>query len=311
MWNHISRAFIYLYSFLTGLFGITWANPWAIVRNWFFCNRKLYSYQTQEIIARLACKAMTSTGHGSPGQPPKNCSRRFCQSWGKRADPTACARRSAGQSWRKRGQGRASKKHKQERCGTDGRRDPWCDQWEATSKAKGKSQSKNFTKKAAAKPTVQPEEPPSKKSKATFPFPGEGPGKPIRYCNVTIYLCPKSPSYRVKLAGEKKDKTFTWKMDGPKQAWSRVRQRVLSVSVWRLASHKALAEARPEKISWPAGHRAAGKTACEAATTVPRPSFACFFSRLSCYIFGQPSCYILVNPRAATWLLKVLEAKWT
>ena len=45
---------------------------------------------------------MTSTGHGSPGQPPKNCSRRFCQSWGKRADPTACARRSAGQSWRKK-----------------------------------------------------------------------------------------------------------------------------------------------------------------------------------------------------------------
>ena len=98
-------------------------------------------------------------------------------------------------------------------------------------KPKAKAKAKASTKKAAAKPTVQPEEPPSKKSKATFPFPGEGPGKPIRYCNVTIYLCPKSPSYRVKLAGEKKDKTFSWKMDGPKQAWSRVRQRVLSVSV--------------------------------------------------------------------------------
>ena len=36
MWNHISKAVIYLYSFLTGLFGITWANPWAIVRNWLF-----------------------------------------------------------------------------------------------------------------------------------------------------------------------------------------------------------------------------------------------------------------------------------
>lgn len=36
MWNHIPRAFIYRYSFLTGLFGITWANPWAIVRNWLF-----------------------------------------------------------------------------------------------------------------------------------------------------------------------------------------------------------------------------------------------------------------------------------
>lgn len=98
-------------------------------------------------------------------------------------------------------------------------------------KAKAKAKAKASTKKAAAKPTVQPEEPPSKKSKATFPFPGEGPGKPIRYCNVAIYLCPKSSSYRVKLAGEKKDKTFSWKMDGPKQAWSRVRQRVLSVSV--------------------------------------------------------------------------------
>ena len=36
MWNNISKAVIYLYSFLTGLLGITWANPWAIVHNWLF-----------------------------------------------------------------------------------------------------------------------------------------------------------------------------------------------------------------------------------------------------------------------------------
>ena len=41
-------------------------------------------------------------------------------------------------------------------------------------KPKAKAKAKASTKKAAAKPTVQPEEPPSKKSKATFPFPGEG-----------------------------------------------------------------------------------------------------------------------------------------
>ena len=109
-------------------------------------------------------------------------------------------------------------------------------------KAKAKGKAKASSKKAAAKkppaakkqPAVaheKAEEPSSKKSKATLPFPGEGPGEPIRYCNVTIYLCPKSMSYRVKLAGEKKDKAFSWKADGAKQTWGRVRQHVLDVAV--------------------------------------------------------------------------------
>ena len=42
---------------------------------------------------------------------------------------------------------------------------------------------------------------------------------------------PQSLCHRVKLAGEKKDKAFSWKMDGAKQAWGRVRQHVLSVAV--------------------------------------------------------------------------------
>ena len=42
---------------------------------------------------------------------------------------------------------------------------------------------------------------------------------------------PQSLCHRVKLAGEKKDKAFSWKMDGAKQAWGRGRQHVLSVAV--------------------------------------------------------------------------------
>ena len=230
--------------------------------------------------------------------PPKTAAEDFVKVGEKEQTPQPAQEEALAKVEEKRGQGRASKKHTQERCGTNGRRDPWCDQWEATSKAKGKSQSKSFNQEGCgqthspARGATQQE----KQSNLSISWRGS---KPIRYCNVTIYLCPKSSAYRVKLAGEKKDKTFSWKMDGPKQAWSRVRQRVLSVSVWRLASHKALAEARPAKISWPAGHRAAGKTACEAATTVPRPSFACFFQ--------DSHVTFLANPRATFWSILVRQ----
>ena len=95
-------------------------------------------------------------------------------------------------------------------------------------KAKTSAQKKSAPKKKPA--AAAGAGPPSKKQKETLPFPGQGPGKPLHYENVTIYLCPKSCSYRVKLAGDKKDKAFSWKMDSPEAVWGRVRQHVLSLA---------------------------------------------------------------------------------
>eukprot|EP00438_Fugacium_kawagutii_P009737 Skav210509 [mRNA] locus=scaffold601:541301:542722:+ [translate_table: standard] len=104
---------------------------------------------------------------------------------------------------------------------------PAATQKKTAAKPKADSKSKAAPKKKAALPNK--EEPPPKKAKASLPFPGES-GEPVRCGNVTIYLCPKSMSYRVKLAGEKKDKAFSWKMDGAKACWARVKEHVLSVA---------------------------------------------------------------------------------
>ena len=96
-------------------------------------------------------------------------------------------------------------------------------------KAKQKAASKKKSKKEVPKPEL--EEPPAKKSKSALPFPGEGKRDPIRYGNATIYICPNASSYRVKLAGERKDKAFSWKSEGAKGAWNRVRDHVLEVAV--------------------------------------------------------------------------------
>lgn len=98
---------------------------------------------------------------------------------------------------------------------------------EAKPKAKASAKTKAAGKKKPAAAAAEKEEPPTKKAKGTLPFPGEGPA--VRYKNVTVYICPSSFSYRVKLAGDKKDKAFSWKVDGAKTAWGRVRQHVLSL----------------------------------------------------------------------------------
>ena len=103
------------------------------------------------------------------------------------------------------------------------------DKQEAKPKAKASAKKAAATKKKPAAAVAEPEEPPNKKAKGMLPFPGEGPVGPVRYKNVTIYICPGSFSYRVKLAGEKKDKAFSWKVDGAKATWGRVRQHVLSL----------------------------------------------------------------------------------
>lgn len=96
-------------------------------------------------------------------------------------------------------------------------------------KAKQKAAPKKSSKTDVPKPEV--EEPPKKKSKSALPFPGEGKRDPIRHGNVTIYICPNASSYRVKLAGERNDKAFSWKSEGAKGAWNRVREHVLKVAV--------------------------------------------------------------------------------
>ena len=255
---------------------------------------------------------MTSTGHGSPGQPPKNCSRRFCQSWGKKSRPNSLRKKKR---WPKLKKKRTRKSQQKAQAGK-----MW-NRWQTRSfdvisekthpKPKAKAKAKASPRRLRPNPQSSQRSHPARKAKEPFHFLERVLVSQFDIAMWPFTCAPSRLPTEWSWRARRRTKPFSWKMDGPKQAWSRVRQRVLSVSVWRLASHKALAEARPAKISWPAGQRAAGKTACEAATTVPRPSFACFFSRLSCYIFGQPSCYILVNPRAATWLLKVLVAKWT
>ena len=92
-------------------------------------------------------------------------------------------------------------------------------------KAKKKATPK--TKAASAAQTKAKE--PSPKKKGVLQFPGEE-GGPVRYSNVTIYVCPNSSSYRVKVNGEKKDKSFSWKMDGAKGAWNRVKTHLLAVA---------------------------------------------------------------------------------
>ena len=44
----------------------------------------------------------------------------------------------------------------------------------------------------------------------------------------TVYTCPKSSNWRVKLHGERKDKAFSWK-SGVNEAWSRLRAHVLTL----------------------------------------------------------------------------------
>ena len=92
-------------------------------------------------------------------------------------------------------------------------------------KAKNKAAPK---KKATGAAQTEAKEPPPK-TKGVLQFPGEA-GGPVRYSNVTIYVCPNSFSYRVKVNGEKKDKSFSWKMDGAKGAWNRVKTHVLALA---------------------------------------------------------------------------------
>ena len=86
--------------------------------------------------------------------------------------------------------------------------------------------------KASAKPkgTGQNAAPPPKKANAVLPFPGCSKHDPITFGNATVYVCPASSSYRVKLSGEKKDKAFSWKRESGEDAWSRVQKYVFEAS---------------------------------------------------------------------------------
>ena len=46
--------------------------------------------------------------------------------------------------------------------------------------------------------------------------------EPVRHKNTTVYICPKSTNYRVKLDGEKNDKAFSWKRLGATEGWAQV-----------------------------------------------------------------------------------------
>ena len=60
-------------------------------------------------------------------------------------------------------------------------------------------------------------------------FPGTGKQPPVHTDKATIYICPNSSTYRVKLLGEKKDKAFSWKAQNPESAWKLVKDYVKSL----------------------------------------------------------------------------------
>lgn len=68
-----------------------------------------------------------------------------------------------------------------------------------------------------------------KEKKEALPFPGTAAHEPVRYKNATVYICPKSTNYRVKLDGEKKDKAFSWKRQDAKEAWAQVKEYILNL----------------------------------------------------------------------------------
>lgn len=82
---------------------------------------------------------------------------------------------------------------------------------ESTKKTKG-----NPTKSSAKNGNGNP-------SKA---FPGTGSAAPKHFENSTVYTCPNSSSWRVQKRGDKKDKSFSWKKDKPKDVWGRVMEYV-------------------------------------------------------------------------------------
>ena len=53
-------------------------------------------------------------------------------------------------------------------------------------------------------------------------FPGTYVQEPMHLDHCTVYTCPKSFNWRVKKTGEKVDKAFSWRKDGPEEVWKRV-----------------------------------------------------------------------------------------
>eukprot|EP00435_Cladocopium_sp_Y103_P040451 s1685_g11.t1 len=80
-----------------------------------------------------------------------------------------------------------------------------------------KNNSKAAPKSSSAK-SVKPKV--TKKTKWTYPGTKEQEAMHLDFC--TAYTCPKSFNWRVKNQGEKKDKAFSWRKEGPLKVWERV-----------------------------------------------------------------------------------------
>ena len=106
----------------------------------------------------------------------------------------------------------------------------------AKSKPKGKAKATAKKTSAVAKAKSTPPKTKNaapkaspKKKKEVLPFPGTAAHEPVRHKNATVYICPKSSNYRVKLDGEKKDKAFSWKRQDAKEAWVQVKEYILNL----------------------------------------------------------------------------------
>ena len=111
-----------------------------------------------------------------------------------------------------------------------------CRKVKAKSKPKGKAKATAKKTSAVAKAKSTPPKTKNaapkaspKKKKEVLPFPGTAAHEPVRHKNATVYICPKSTNYRVKLDGEKKDKAFSWKRQDAKEAWVQVKEYILNL----------------------------------------------------------------------------------